>query len=549
MVKGKGEMQVPEYIFESSWEVGSKVGGIYTVLSTKARTLQRLYPDHIIFIGPYLQQTGGSPDFIGDETLFAEWRFCARSEGLSVQIGRWNVPGKPLVILVDFMPLLSERDGLFYRMWERFGVDSLQGGSDYAEACIFAYASGRVVESFCRFYDLNSRGVVVAFNEWMLGMGALYIKDRLPDIAVLFTTHATVVGRAIATSGKPLYAQWKAYDGDQMARELGVVTKHSLEKQTARWVDAFTTVSEQTACECAQLLGKAPDVVTPNGFEPGFVPKGNTYKHKCAVARRTLCNVAEKLLGRPVASNAFLIVTAGRYEYRNKGLDLFIDALGRLHTGGGIDRQIIAFLMVPAGNPAPRADLRTALDYDLPTEKPLQEPFITHWLDNMDNDHVIRYIRQKGFAAAEQQPNLIFAPCYLDGADGIFNLSYYDLLVGMDVAVFPSYYEPWGYTPLESLAFGIPTIASSLAGFAQWAMKETDGDPLAQGLCVVTRTDDNYLEAAETIAQALRAFSAKSSEEVIHLRHAAQHLADKASWSRLIAHYQQAYAVAQKRVN
>ena len=102
------KMQTPDYIFESSWEVCNKVGGIYTVLSTRAKTLQDEFTDRIIFVGPDFWQNKENPLFIEDETLFADWKKQAAEEGLQVRTGRWNIPGQPLVLLVDFQPAMHQ---------------------------------------------------------------------------------------------------------------------------------------------------------------------------------------------------------------------------------------------------------------------------------------------------------------------------------------------------------------------------------------------------------------------------------------------------------
>ena len=243
----------PEYIFESSWEVCNKVGGIYTVLSTKAHTLQQMLHDKIIFIGPDIWDKTQPADFIEDNTLFDAWKAHAEAEEeLQVKVGRWDVPGQPPVILIDFKPFFSERDALFYTMWEHYQVNSLHAYGDYDESCIFAYAVGKVIESFYHYYKLEDKRVAALFNEWMLGMGALYVKMQLPKVATLFTTHATSIGRSIAGNNKALYAYMDGYNGDQMAYELNMEAKHSIEKQTAHQVDCFTTVSDITARECRQ---------------------------------------------------------------------------------------------------------------------------------------------------------------------------------------------------------------------------------------------------------------------------------------------------------
>ena len=541
--------EMPDYLFESSWEVCNKVGGIYTVLSTKARTLQKLYPDRIVFIGPDVWKKEKASDFLEDETLFAAWREHAAAEGLHVRTGRWDVPGKPPALLVDYAPFFGRRDELFYRMWDVFGVDSMHAYGDYDESCIFAYAAGLAIESFYNYHRLGDKKVAALFNEWMLGMGALYVRERLPAVATLFTTHATSVGRSISGNNKPLYSQMKSYRGDQMAQELNLEAKHSVEKQTARYADCFTTVSDITAAECRQLFGKAPDIVTPNGFEPDFVPAGQEYARKRQRARRILCNVAEKLLGCPVCpERAMLVSTGGRYEYRNKGIDVFIDAMDKLRRAEGLQREVVAFILVPAWTKDVRSDLKYVVEHDYPAKAPLQLPFVTHWLNWMEQDKILGYILRKGFTnEASEKLKIIFAPCYLTGNDGIFNTPYYDLLIGMDATVYPSYYEPWGYTPLESAAFGIPTVTTDLSGFGLWVKTIGAGADITEGVSVIHRTDTNYEEVTESIMQNLLRLCAEKETSLAAIRERCRQLASLAEWERFIVYYQAAYGIALRK--
>lgn len=541
----------PEYLFESSWEVCNKVGGIYTVLSTKAHTLQQSFKDKLIFIGPDVWDNTNAPDFIEDDVLFADWKtYTKTTENLKVKVGRWNVPGTPPVILVDFKPFFKERDAFFYSMWESFRVDSIHAYGDYDESCIFAYAVGKVIESFYHFYKLEDKKVAALFNEWMLGMGALYIQKQLPAIATLFTTHATSIGRSIAGNNKALYAYMDGYNGDQMAGELNMEAKHSLEKQTALHVDCFTTVSDITARECKQLLDKAPDIVTPNGFEPNFVPTDKEYDKKRTAARRDLLNVAEKLLGCPISPDAFLVSTSGRYEYRNKGIDVFIEAMNRVRTSGRLQREVVAFIMVPAWVRDARADLKEVIDKNIRTASPMQMPFVTHWLNLMEQDKVLNYISHSGFTnSAADKLKIIFVPCYLDGRDGIFNKPYYDLLIGMDATVYPSYYEPWGYTPLESIAFGIPTITTDLAGFGLWAKKHVTGNNISEGVAVVNRDDFNYFEVADAITSSILTLAGRDKKEAEEIRKRSFCLAAKAEWSKFIVYYEEAFRIALEHAN
>ena len=531
----------PDYIFECSWEVCNKVGGIYTVLSTKARTLQQRFADHILFVGPDLGHAGQNAEFDEDASLFPDWQRTTSAAGLPVRVGRWRIPGTPIVLLVDYRQLFNRKNELFYEMWESFGVDSSKAYGDYDESCVFAAAVGRVIESFYRFHHLDDRRVVAHFDEWMLGFGLLHLRKYVPRIATLFTTHATTIGRSIAGNNKPLYSHMQSYNGDGMAAELHVEAKHSVEKKAAHFADCFTTVSEITAVECRQLLSKAPDVVTPNGFEPDFVPTPDCYPARRADARQRLLRAASTLYGKQLdTGDTFLVSISGRYEYRNKGIDVFIDAMNRRRTSADLPRTVVAFLLIPAWVYAPRADLKAALEQGTPTSEPLPTPFLTHWLHSMDNDRVSNFILQTGFNANERL-KIIFVPCYLDGRDGLFNTPYYDLLIGMDATLYPSYYEPWGYTPLESVAFGIPTITTDLAGFGRWAQTVVSGCDITEGVTVIHRTDDNYAAVVDGAAEALRILIRHTDAERRAIAVRCQALAAQAEWERFITYYYTAF--------
>ena len=540
-------INTPDYIFESSWEVCNKVGGIYTVLSTKAKTLQTKLNDKIIFIGPDIWNEALPVDFLEDKSLFKEWKNKVGMTGeLKVKVGRWDVPGNPPVILVDFKPFFAEKDALYYSMWEQFRVDSLHAYGDYDESCIFAYAVGKVVESFYHFYQLEDKKVAALLNEWMLGMAALYIQKQLPKVATLFTTHATSIGRSIAGNNKALYAYMDGYNGDQMAAELNMEAKHSIEKQAAHHVDCFTTVSDITARECKQLLDKEPDIVTPNGFEPNFVPAKLEYTKKRAEARKALINMAEKLLGYTIDPDVLLVSTSGRYEYRNKGIDVFIEAMNRVRTSGRLQRETIAFILVPAWVKEVRADLKMAIETNYENHLPMQCPFITHWLHQMQDDKVINYMGSAGFQnSKDEKLKIIFVPCYLNGKDGILDKTYYDILIGMDATVYPSYYEPWGYTPLESIAFGIPTVTTNLAGFGMWAKKAgVSGGDLSEGVAVIDRTDFNYFEVADAIMEQILSLSGKTEKERQQIKKNCLALSGKAEWDKFITYYFEAFDIA-----
>ena len=549
----KKERLFPDYIFESSWEVCNKVGGIYAVLSTRAKTLKEKLGDRLIFIGPDCWGEKTSPYFEEDKSLFSEWQVQAAKEGINVKIGRWTVPGSPVAILVDFNVFYPQKDTIYTQLWNKFHVDSLHAYGDYDEASMFAYAAARVVESFYNNVITKQKPaakVVYHGNEWMTGLGVLYVHDRLPQVATIFTTHATSIGRSIAGNNKPLYDYLEAYNGDQMADELNMQSKQSIEKQTAAYVDCFTTVSDITARECAELLDKPVDVVLPNGFEDDFVPQGKEFDRKRTAARRRLLDITRALTGDTVSDDAVIISTSGRYEWRNKGIDVFIEAVNRLRLSADqLNKEVVAFIEVPAWVNCPREDLAerlTKMTEGETFDTPLDTPVITHWLNEQQNDRALGMMNWLGMHNAKgEKVKLIFIPCYLTGDDGIVNLSYFDVILGNDLCVYPSYYEPWGYTPLEAVAFKVPCITTDLAGFGLWAHNEAGGHiTLDKGVEVIHRTDYNYNDVADDIRDTVIKYANATKQKQGRIRNNARALSQKALWSQFIEYYYEAYDFA-----
>ena len=543
------EKLFPDYIFESSWEVCNKVGGIYAVLSTRAKTLQDRLHNRLVFIGPDCWKETESPYFQEDDNLFREWQLAASKQGLKIRVGRWTVPGEPIAVLVDFNQYFSKKNEIYGQLWNDFQVDSLHAYGDYDEASMFSYAAALVVGSFYDFYLDAKKKVVYHGNEWMTGLGLLYVQKHYPQIATIFTTHATSIGRSIAGNNKPLYDYLFAYNGDQMAEELNMQSKHSIEKQTAHHVDCFTTVSDITARECLELLDKPVDVVLPNGFEDDFVPRGAAFTRKRKWARKRLLDVANALLGTDLGDETLLISTSGRYEFRNKGVDVYIEAMNRLLRDKNLDKNVVAFVKVPGWVGDPRKDLQDRLASGKKFDTPLEVPSVTHWLHDMSHDNVLSMLKHLDMQnRKEDRVKLIFIPCYLTGNDGILNLSYYDVILGNDLCIYPSYYEPWGYTPLESVAFKVPCVTTDLAGFGLWANSEIGHyGEIGDGVKVIHRTDYNFSEVADNIKDTVSKFSHFTVAQVKKSRDNASKLSKKALWSHFIKYYEDAYDIALRK--
>lgn len=536
-----------DLLFESSWEVCNKIGGIYAVLSTKARQLKEQFGDRLIFIGPDVwDEQNPSPYFKEKKSLLKS--ASSKLElpwGIKIRTGRWDVPGAPEVILVNPGDTASHLDPIYGEMWEKFRVDSLHAYGDYNESCTFSIAAAIVIKAVSDYLKADESKVVAHFDEWQTGMGLLYTRLIMPAAATVFTAHATCIGRSICGNGKTLYQYFDGYNGDQMASELNMQSKHSLEKAAAHAADCFTTVSRVTAREAKQLLDIEPQVVTPNGFEPDFVPKTAKYNKLRKDGRSRLLKVASLLYNENFSDDTFLIATSGRHEYRNKGIDLFLDSLTEMEGKIEDGKQMLAFILVPGWVKEPKGTLLMDLDFE-GHDRP-EPDYLTHSLFNEDSDEICVRVRDLKAQGKLQKVKVVYVPDYLDGHDGIINIGYYDLLPSFDLTLFPSYYEPWGYTPLESVAFGVPTVTTDKAGFGQWVLDNFKNGLASCGVFVVSREDTNYLESRDRIADAAAAYSRLDALGRSKARNAAFLTAEKANWSYFIRFYDRAFETALKR--
>lgn len=545
----KKELLSPNYIFETSWEVCNKVGGIYTVLSSRAKTLKDNYQDQLVFIGPDLKQPTANVDFKEDAKLFPAWKKAAANFGVKCRIGRWMVPGEPVAVLVDFEPFFEQKNNIYAQAWELFSVDSIRAYGDYDEASMFSYAAARFAEAVVSNCIEQQAKVIYQAHEWMSGLGMLFLKKQLPRVATIFTTHATSIGRSIAGNNKQLYAYFEGYNGDQMARELHMDAKHSIEKQSALQADCFTTVSSFTDRECKQLLDKAADVVLPNGFENDFVPNRSAFTKVRREARKQILKVAGALTGCEMPDDTLIVSTSGRNDYRCKGFDVFLESMAQLRAQlneANSEQQVLALIEVPCWLKGPRADLQDRLKSKQKETMPLPNPVITHDLHNLNDDRIVQEIWKLGLKnLPTDKVKVLLVPCYLEGNDGIFNMAYYHLLAANDLALYPSYYEPWGYTPLESCAFHTPCVTTDLSGFGQWVDNVLGhSGELKDGVCVIHRTDGNFYEVAQKMCAVVHEMLLLTTKERTEVRNKAAKLANKAQWKHFIKFYYQAYDFA-----
>lgn len=530
-------MSAPYTLFEVSFEVCNKVGGIHTVVSTKAKTLVEKLGDQYVAIGPWLLSGKGASDAFEEESGFTEFCEGCRALGVPVRVGRWRIPGRPRTLLVEFSGLYAKKDEILKELWERYQVDSLFGHWDYIEPVLFGHAAGMVIEKWMQEHG-SGRGAVAQFHEWMTSAGMLYLKPRAPEIGTVFTTHATMLGRSLASTG---WSPEKGLNGKtsrEAAEAQNVLAKHSLENVCAREADVFTTVSEVTADEAQLFFDRRAKPLLPNGIRLDVIDEiaGATTR---ADAEAKLRGLARRFTGDDV-SQARLLCISGRYEFHNKGIDLLLDALAELQKKPG--KPVVLFVLVPAGNSGVRQEVLERLKS--PDESSIHEPIgiSTHNLFDPEKDPLQQHCKKLGFTNARgSRVKVIQVPVYLAPGDGLLDLPYEAVLRAMDMSCFPSFYEPWGYTPEESLAVGVPTITTDCAGFGRFARDAQL--TWAQGVHVLPRVGVDDATASKKLADFLEVALAEERDRD-ELVETCRHTAQLTAWSDLIKHYEAAFSSA-----
>lgn len=533
----------PYTLFEISWEVCNKVGGIHTVVSTKAKTLVERFGDEYIAIGPWILSSTPSSDLFEEEAGFATFSEGCRALGVPVRVGRWKIPGRPRTILIEFSSLFAKTDAILSGLWEGYKVDSISGGWDYVEPVLFGHAAGIVIEKWWQEHNATKRRAAVAqFHEWMTGSGMLYLRDKLAEIGTVFTTHATILGRSISAGGLSPKDGLAGRSPEEAAEQHGIRSKHSIEAVCARAADVFTTVSEITADEAELYFQRRASPLLPNGIDLSVIDEmaGKTSR---AEAEARLRDIAHRFLGEST-EGAALFAISGRYEFHNKGIDILLDALAVMSSRAG--RKVVLFVLVPAGNSGLRSEVLERLRAPLaPTSPPIG--ISTHNLFDFEQDPVHRHCAHLALRnEIGSRVKIVQIPVYLHVRDGLLDLPYEAVLRAMDLTSFPSFYEPWGYTPEESLAVGVPTVTTDCAGFGRWAREAGLGPE--EGVFVLARVSVEHKEATERLARILEGFLAEEHDRD-ELSDTCRKTALMTAWSDLVLRYYEAFerALAEAR--
>ena len=527
-----------KFLFEVSWEVCNKVGGIYTVIKSKISEVQKEFGDNYVLVGPLLIN---NPEFVEEKSIeLTNIRHKLENAGIIAKIGRWSSPGGPIVVLVNYTGAL-DKDKLLYELWENYGVESMTGGWDYVEPVLFASMAGKVIEAISELYE--GHHIIAQFHEWMSGAGLLYLRKKAPYIATVFTTHATILGRSMAGNGIDIYKDDELMNPMIEAGRFNIMAKYSMERVSAREADCFTTVSEITAREAKKMLKIEAAQLLPNGFNVKDVPDFQTNPDYFIKNKTKLLEFASGFLQKEFdVENTFVVSTSGRYEFHNKGIDVLIDALGELKRSENInsEKKIVTFLFVLAG-----AEHKFDANAELNPVKQYYNRYSfisTHPLWNPSNDAIVNAcVRNDLKNNPDDNINVIFIPVYLDGDDGILNMTYYDALSGCDLSVYPSYYEPWGYTPLESISYGIPTVTTELAGFGSWILSLGTKINAVKTIIRSGKTNDAIIHE---LSNYLVEFNNLTLEQRSKLTREARLTAQKAEWEHFFSNYLTAFELA-----
>lgn len=574
-------------LIEVSFEVANKVGGIYQVLKSKSSKMSDYYDDRYLTVGPYDEESARNDFAPREDHPYKEVFEELREKGIECHYGVWTVSGSPKCILVDASGLEKDIDGIKEELWEEYGIDSLNTGYRFDEPIKWSYAVGLLID---KLEDEKMEGdTVVHLHEWLSGPAMFQF-----DSAAVFTTHATVLGRALSNSDYDLRGAVEEGNVDgTLAEDYGVKSKHQVEKTSAQQADVFTTVSKGTGEEAEAVLDTKPDKILPNGFNveeyPSLEELSYNHKEKKEEFKSFLQAYFEPYYDVNLENDPRVLFISGRYEFHNKGLDLLIDALSILNKQDGKD--FFVFFFVPSDVkgeklevlenlslyeeledyvdsliPEIRQNLLTSitsgkeasagldevikgtrklqsLEANFHTKKNKTPPLSAFDL-NYENDEILEALYENGLRNREgDRVKVIFYPTYLSVGDKLLSMDYNDAIVASSAGIFPSYYEPWGYTPVETAANGALSITTDLAGFGQYLKDNTEKDE-REGIKVLERKDKSDEEAAQNLAEMIDDITTYSKTEITERKHNARKLAQMTSWEKLGENYRQAHKKA-----
>ncbi|MCF7872378.1 glycogen/starch synthase [Candidatus Woesearchaeota archaeon] len=596
MIVQKNKVEA-EHVFEVSWEVSNKVGGIYSVISSKAQLMNLKYKNYYC-IGPYFKEKANIE--FNEESIPEEFKEVfdeLRKEGVIAHYGKWLVKGEPKTVLLEFSSLKFKIVDLKKDLWMHYGVDSLFSSWEFEEPMLFSYAVYLFVKKLENKNKINCDKTILHCHEWMSGFAALFMKNSKSKISTVFTTHSTVLGRSMSSHNQDFYEQLQSLKVHETAKNLGIIDKHTVERACALYCDVFTTVSEITGKEAEYVLGKKPDVIVMNGLDMNQFPNIEEMSLQHKESKSKLDEFSEYFFGpyyEIEPKNNIYFYLAGRYEFMNKGMDVFIESLKKLNQELkriNSKKNIIVFFFIAMPNNGVKTKLlvsknsykhmknyvlsksneffeRTVVDF-MNDKDPRTNVFspefmsemkrivkrfkqegtplvITHDIYGEESNSILKSFSENNLNNVESDKvKVIYYPAYLDGSDSLLNLDFYDAVTGCNLGVFPSYYEPWGYTPLESASLGVPAVTTDLTGFGQYLLPSISNfENDIKGIFVLKRQKKNKDEIVDELFKILLNYALLEHEDRVENKIRAKQLANLADWDLLIENYIKAHNLA-----
>ncbi|XP_038626060.1 glycogen [starch] synthase, liver [Tachyglossus aculeatus] len=586
-------------LFEVAWEVTNKVGGIYTVIQSKAKVTADEWGENYFLIGPYFEHNTKT-QVEECEPPIAAVKMAVDTmnmHGCQVHCGRWLTEGSPPVVLLDVGASACGLDRWRGDLREACGVAIPHHDREADDMLIFGSLTAWFLKELTD--HLEGKPVIAHFHEWQAGIGLILSRFRKLPVATVFTTHATLLGRHLCAANVDFYNHLDEFDIDKEAGERQIYHRYCLERASVHCAHVFTTVSDITAVEANHVLKRKADVVTPNGLNVKKFSAVHEFQNLHALFKARIQDFVRGHFYGHLDFNlekTLFFFIAGRYEFSNKGADIFLEALSRLNFLLRVHRSdvtVVVFFIMPAktnnfnveslkgqairkqlwdtaqslkekfGKKLYEAllrgdipDLTKVLDRDdvavmkraiFSTQRQNLPPVTTHNMMEDDTDPILRTIRRIGlFNRREDRVKVILHPEFLSSTSPLLPMDYEEFVRGCHLGVFPSYYEPWGYTPAECTVMGIPSVTSNLSGFGCF-MQEYVADPSAYGIYIVDRRFQSPDESCNQLTQFLYGFCQQSRRQRIIQRNRTERLSDLLNWRYLGRFYSHARSLALSR--
>ncbi|XP_021358473.1 glycogen [starch] synthase-like [Mizuhopecten yessoensis] len=589
-----------KWVFEIAWEVANKVGGIYTVIKSKAPVTVEELGEQYCLLGPYNESCVRTEvELLEPQTyMFRETLQTMRDAGIKVYFGRWLIEGYPKVVLFDIGSAAWKLDEFKHELWEKANIGIPWHDRESNDAVIFGALVAWFIGEFRKNLD-GSPLLITHFHEWLAGAGLIYLRTRKVDTATIFTTHATLLGRYLCAGSTDFYNNLEKFNLDKEAGDRQIYHRYCMERAAVHCAHVFSTVSEITGIEAEHLLKRKPDVILPNGLNVVKFSAIHEFQNLHAIYKEKIHDfVRGHFYGHYDfdLDKTLYLFTAGRYEFSNKGADVFIEALARLNhflKSCGSDMTVVAFLIFPAKtnnfnveslkgqaiakqlkdtvqhvqNQIGKRMFEICLRGNLPKGEDilLQDdvvklkrciytaqrhslpPISTHNVVDDWNDQVLTSLRRcKLFNNRDDRVKVIFHPEFLNSTNPLFGLDYEDFVRGCHMGVFPSYYEPWGYTPAECTVMGIPSITTNLSGFGCF-MHDHIVDPKSYGIYIVDRQKKGLEDSIQELSQYMFDFTCLSRRQRVIQRNRTERLSDLLDWKNLGVYYRKARHLAVTR--